>query len=110
MDNISGQDDTTDTTEERASGRMEETARGLEHGSSKRLDRRVTKVARNGKKRGPNRQTVTLGGEKKMEKSLKRRTKRKMNRDLGKAGIPAKKRSRMERVMQEPGVQKSKTV
>ena len=56
----------------------------------------VTKIARKEKKRGPNRQTLTLGGEKKMEKSLKRRTKRKMNRDLGKAGIPARKKSRMK--------------
>ena len=67
-------------------------------------NRRVTKVARKGKKRGPNRQTVTLEGVKKMDKSLKRRTKRKMNRDLGKAGIPARKKSRMEKVMQEPPI------
>ena len=99
MDNTSGQNDTTDTTEERPSRRMDESARGLEHGPSKRMERRVTKVARKGKKRGPNRQTVTLGGEKKMDKSLKRRTKRKMNRDLGKAGISARKKIRMEREM-----------
>ena len=69
MDNTPEQDGTTHTTVERASRRMEGAAREM-----------VTKLARKGKRRGPNRQTLTLGGEKKMEKSLKRRTKRKMNR------------------------------
>ena len=52
----------------------------------------------------PNRQTVNLGGEKKMEKSLRRRTRRKMNRDLGKAAITAKRKSIIDKVMQEPPI------
>ena len=35
---------------------------------------------------------------------MKRRTRRKMNRDLGKAGIPAKRKSMMDKVVQEPPI------
>ena len=65
MDNNQEGDETSETPGKRPSRGMEESARGLEHGSSKRMDRRGTKLARKGKKRGPNRQSVTLGGEKK---------------------------------------------
>ena len=68
------------------------------------MEKKVTKVARKGKKRGPNRQTVTLGGIKRQEKSQRRRTKRKMNKDLGKAGFAASRKSRADMVMMEPPV------
>ena len=61
----------------------QETTRRMEGEPSRRLEKKLTKLARKGKKRGPNRQSVTLGGVKRQE----RRTKRHMNRDLGKAGM-----------------------
>ena len=64
----------------------------------------VKKVARKGKKRSPGRQLVTLGGAKKMENALRRRTRRKMNRDLGRAGITAKIKNREDRVMMDPSI------
>ena len=41
--------------------------------------------AMKGKRRGPERQRLTLGGVKKQEKSLKRKMKRKINIGIGKA-------------------------
>ena len=55
----------------------------MKEGSARRVDKKVTKVARKWKKKSPNRQTVTLGGVERQEKSQRRRTKRQMNRDLG---------------------------
>jgi hypothetical protein len=40
----------------------------------------------------------------KQKKALKRKSKRKMNREMGKAGILAKKKSNEERVMMEPPI------
>ena len=42
-----------------------------------------------GKKRGLNRELITLGGKKKQETLIRRTLKRKMNQQRGKAGIPA---------------------
>ena len=44
------------------------------------------KLARKGKKRGPDRRTITLGGEKRLEKAEKRRMVRMVNKERGKAG------------------------
>ena len=41
----------------------------------------VKKVARKGKKRGPNRKVLTLGGEKRMQKAEKRRLMRMVNKE-----------------------------
>ena len=62
------------------------------------------KVARKGKMRGPGRQRLTLGGQKKQKNAEKRKLKRKMNKDLGKAGIRPKRKSRAEQAMQKPPV------
>ena len=62
------------------------------------------KLARKGKKRGPNRQSLTLGGEKRMQKATKRKMSRMVNRDKGRAGIRAVKKTKAERVMMEPPV------
>ena len=62
-----------------------ETTRSKYGEDSRRMEKKmVTKLARKGKRRGPDRQSVTLGGIRKQEKSQRRRTKRQMNRDLGK--------------------------
>ena len=91
-------------SEQNASRMMEtEDPRGQEREASRKAGR-STKVARKGKLRGPNRQTQTLGGIKKQEIALKRRAKRKVNRERGKAGIPAKKKSKEDKVMLEPPV------
>ena len=45
-----------------------------------------------GKKRGINREIITLGGKKKKEKAVRRKMKRKMNQMKGKAGFPAIKK------------------
>ena len=82
----------------------QETTKGVERGSSRRMEKKLTKLARKGKKRGPNRQTVTLGGVKRQEKSESRRTKRQINRDLGKARFPANRKSRADKLMMEPPV------
>ena len=42
-----------------------------------------------GKKRGINREIVTLGGIKKQETAMRRKMKRKMNQQRGQAGFPA---------------------
>ena len=68
------------------------------------MEKKLTKLARKGKKRGPDRQSVTLGGIKRQKKSQKRRTKRQMNKDMGKAGIPASRKSRADKMMMEPPV------
>ena len=62
------------------------------------------KLARKGKKRGPNRQTLTLGGEKRMEKATKRKISRMVNKERGRAGIKATKKTRAQQVMMEPPV------
>ena len=46
-----------------------------------------------GKKRGLNREIVTLGGLKKQETAMKRKCKRKMNQLRGKAGFPASRKA-----------------
>ena len=48
-----------------------------------------------GKKRGMNREIVTLGGRKKQEVAWKRKMKRKMNQLKGKAGFPASGKEKM---------------
>ena len=55
-------------------------------------------------KRGPNRRTLTLGGEKRVEKALKRKMKRLVNRERGKAGIKVAKKSKADKVMMDPPV------
>ena len=92
-----------DHLEAHATGSGEQTGHytpsgGPRPGSSPR--KRVTKRI-NEKKRGPGRQMTTLGGIRKQAVALKRRVKRKMNIDLGKAGIKPKKRSKEEMAMQE---------
>ena len=85
-------------------GQENEDSRGLESEDPRRMESegprrkagRSTKVARKGKLRGPNRQTQTLGGIKKQKKALMGKAKRRVNREKGKAGIPAKKKSKDE--------------
>ena len=67
-------------------------SRGLESEDSRRKDGKSTKVARKGKLRGPNRQTL-IG-----------RSKRKINKEMGKASIPAKRKSKEDKVMMQPPV------
>ena len=43
------------------------------------------------RKRGSNREILTLGGAKRQETNLKRKTKRKVNKLRGKAGFPAQR-------------------
>ena len=62
------------------------------------------KLARKCKKRGPDRRTLTLGGEKRVEKAEKRRMKRMVNKEKGKAGIKVAKKTNAERVMMDPPV------
>jgi hypothetical protein len=64
-----------------------ETTRRMEVEPFRWMEKKLTKLARKRKKRDQNRQYVTLGGIKRQEKSQKRRTKRKMNKDLGRTGI-----------------------
>ena len=66
--------------------------------------KKVTKIARKGKRRGQDRQSVTFGGIRKQEKSQRRRIKRHMNKELGKSGIPAIKKSKADKRMMEPPV------
>ena len=56
------------------------------------------------KKRGPDRQTLTLGGKKKMEKNLKRKMKQKMNRSRGNAGFPAVRKTATDKRMNDPPI------
>ena len=56
-----------------------ETTRRMEGEPSRRMEKKLTKLARKGKKRGPDRQSVTLGGIRKQETSQKRRTKRQID-------------------------------
>ena len=53
------------------------------------------------KKRGPNRQTVTLGGLKKIEKSRKRKEKQRLRRKLGELGVPNGRKQVKQRRQQE---------
>ena len=72
---------------------MENSSRGMENtpeGRKPATPPRVRKGVMKGKKRGAERQTQTLGGKKKQEKSLKRKIKRKVNIGRGKAGCPSK--------------------
>ena len=61
-------------------------------------------MARKGKRRGPYRRTFTQGGEKRVEKALKRKMKRLVNRERGKAGIKVAKKSRADKVRIDPPV------
>jgi hypothetical protein len=80
-----------------------ETTRSRDGEDSRRMEnKKVTKLARKGKRRGPDRQSVTLGGIRKQEKSQRRRTLRHMNKELGKSGIPACKKSKADKRMMEP--------
>ena len=54
-----------------------------------------------GKKRGLNRELITLRGKKKQETSIRRKLKRKMNQQRGKAGIPAIRKDRVITPLQE---------
>ena len=54
-----------------------------------------------GKKRGLNRELITLGGKKKQETSIRRTLKRKMNQLRGKAGIPAIRKENVITPLQE---------
>ena len=49
----------------------EQTSRGLEGDSSRGMEQKSSKRARKGKKRGPNRQNLALGGIKKQEKATR---------------------------------------
>ena len=62
---------------------------------------KTTSGQRPGKKRGPGRKQLTLGGKKRMEKSYKRKMKRKVNSGRGKAGIPAKPKRKGDNVNNE---------
>ena len=58
---------------------------------SRRLDGKDGKIIK-GKKRGGNREVLTLGGAKKQETNLKRKMKRRVNKLRGKAGFPAQRK------------------
>ena len=62
------------------------------------------KIARKGKKRGANRRVLTLGGEQKVKKAEKRKLKRMMNKERGRAGMKAPKKTRAEQVMMDPPI------
>ena len=70
-------------------------------------DRMVVKKAGNipyknrNKKRGPGRKSLTLGGIKKQENSMRRKLKRKVNIGMGKAGFPASRKKRGDNVDNE---------
>ena len=56
-----------------------------------------------GKKRGNNREVLQLGGAKKPETSLRRKVKRKMNKQRGKAGFsPLRKEANIKALMDTP--------
>ena len=59
------------------------------------------KMPRKNKKRGEGRRTITLGGQKKQEMSLKRKLKRKINLGRGKVGFPPARKSKKDKVMNE---------
>ena len=48
-----------------------------------------------------NRELITLGGKRKQETSMRRKLKRKMNQQRGKAGIPATRKVRVTTPLQE---------
>ena len=81
-----------DNDEERSSSEQRP-SRGLESEDTRTKVGKCKKVARKGKPRGPDRQTLTLGGIKKHKKALMRRSKRKSMK-MCKAGIPAKMTSK----------------
>ena len=56
---------------------------------SRRKEKSSPRKGVKGKKRGLNREILTLGGLKKQETAMKRKCKRKMNQLRGKAGPPA---------------------
>ena len=68
------------------------------------MENEKPKKVRKRKQRGPNRQNLTLGGIMKQKKALKRKSRRKMNKEMGKAGVPAKRKSNEEKVMMEPPI------
>ena len=55
-----------------------------------------------GKKRGANREVLTLGGAKRQETNLKRKMKRKVNKLKGKAGFPAQRKKADRTLMERP--------
>ena len=55
-----------------------------------------------GKKRGGNREVLTLGGAKRQETNLKRKMKRKVNKLKGKAGFPAQRKKADRALMESP--------
>ena len=57
-----------------------------------------------GKRRGPGRPVLNLGGQKRLEKATKRKLKRKIHRDMDKAGIKPKVKTRIEKAIQEAPV------
>ena len=80
--------------EKEASRGMEsEHSRRQENEASRRVENGKKRIVRRGKQRGSNRQTLTSGGMLKQKKALKRKSRRKVNREIGKSGIPAKKKS-----------------
>jgi hypothetical protein len=62
------------------------------------------KLARKGKKRGPDRRELTLEGEKRVEKAEKRRMERMVNKEKGKAGINVAKKIKAYKVTMDPPV------
>ena len=81
---------------EQQSSRMENVSAGRKQtptGSGRRT--------RKGKKRGPSRQSLTLGRAKNQEKSLKRKMKRKINIGRRKAGCPSKRKKKGDNVENE---------
>jgi hypothetical protein len=72
--------------------------------SAKRDVQSPKRMARKGKKRGPGRIKLTLGGEKRVEKAEKRKMKRMINIEKGKAGIKMTKKTKAEQVLMEPPV------
>ena len=84
-------EDQPDHTSSRMDGKGGQQEMGqAERGSSRRMENK-------NKKRGKGRQTLTLGGKKKMEDNLKRKMKQKLNRSKGKAGFPATRKKEIEK-------------
>ena len=69
--------------------------------SSRRKETGSPRKGVKGKKRGFNREIVTLGGLKKQEAALRRKLKRKMNQQRGMAGFPAARKDRVTTPLQD---------
>ena len=74
-------------------GVAKETSRRRESGSPRKGIKR--------RRRGLKREIITLGGQKKQETSIRRKLKRKMNQQRGKAGIPATRKNRVTTLLQD---------